>query len=113
MMVMTVLDCVRAVVSTLAGGVNGTNGAFVDASGTNAGFDQPMGLSIDASGNVLVADWNNHRIRKVTAGGGMLLREGRFRALSCSVFRVWLGLQVASMRVCVYTFAPSFVCLSA
>ncbi len=56
----------RAVVSTLAGG----NGAFVDAIGTNAGFNGPTGVAVDASGNVFVADALNNRIRKVTAGGG-------------------------------------------
>jgi hypothetical protein len=58
------------VVSTLAGGVSGTNGAYADASGTNAGFRNPRGVAFDASGNVFVGDSFNQRIRKVTAGGG-------------------------------------------
>ncbi len=57
-------------VSTLAGGVNGTKAAYVDGNGTNAGFRYPTGVAVDASGNVFVADRDNHRIRKVTAGGG-------------------------------------------
>ncbi len=60
----------RAVISTLAGGVSGTNGAYIDATGTNAGFNNPWGLTVDASGNVFVADASNQRIRKVTMGGG-------------------------------------------
>ncbi len=60
------LTSASAVVSTLAGASVG----FVDASGTNASFYNPSGLAVDASGNVFVADLFNHRIRKVTAGGG-------------------------------------------
>ncbi len=55
-------------VSTLAGGVSGTDGAYADGNGTNAGFNYPIGMAVDASGNVFVTD--NQRIRKVTAGGG-------------------------------------------
>ena len=64
-----------AVVSTLAGGVNGFNdgGAYADGSGTNAGFKTPYGVAVDASGNVFVADYGNQRIRKVTADGGTLI----------------------------------------
>jgi len=54
------------VVSTLAG--SGTaahqNGAAADAR-----FDYPTGVAVDKSGNVYVADYNNHRIRKITPGG--------------------------------------------
>jgi hypothetical protein len=60
----------RAVVSTLVGGVIGANGFYVDAPGTKAGFNNPSGVAVDASGNVFVADKDNQRIRKVTAGGG-------------------------------------------
>ncbi len=59
-----------AAVTTLAGGVSGTNPAFADGFGTNAGFFIPAGVAVDASGNVFVGDTNNYRIRKVTAGGG-------------------------------------------
>ncbi len=69
-MVMAVLNVERAVVSTLAGGVNGTQMVYFDASGTSAGFSSPRGVAVDASGNVFVADTNNNLIRKVTSGGG-------------------------------------------
>ena len=54
------------VVTTLAG--SGSQ-AFADGTGTGASFDFPRGVAVDSSGNVIVADMNNHRIRKVTPGG--------------------------------------------
>jgi len=33
------------------------------------GFFVPSDVAVDSSGNVYVADWNNHTIRKVTAAG--------------------------------------------
>ncbi len=54
----------------LAGGVIGAFTSYVDASGTNAGFNYPIGVAVDASGNVFVADRFNQRIRKVTVDGG-------------------------------------------
>jgi hypothetical protein len=58
------------VVRTLAGGLNGTFAAFADGSGSQAGFNQPYGVAVDASGNTYVADSMNQRVRKVTPGGG-------------------------------------------
>jgi len=54
------------VVSTLAG--TGTEG-FADGTGTEAQFYFPTGVAVDSSGNVYMADSNNHRIRKITPGG--------------------------------------------
>ncbi len=59
-----------AVVRTLAGGLNGTVAAFGDGTGSLAGFNRPHGVAVDASGNMFVADRFNHRVRKVTPGGG-------------------------------------------
>ncbi len=62
---------VFAVVTTVAGGVvNGNSGTFADATGSNAGFNRPTGVAVDSSGNIYCADLANHRIRKVTPGGG-------------------------------------------
>jgi hypothetical protein len=49
----------------------GTNNAYADGTGQQAGFDTPFGVAVDSSGNVFVADRYAHRIRKVTPEGGM------------------------------------------
>lgn len=54
------------VVTTFAG--SGTAGA-TDGVGTAASFNRPFGLAVDGAGNVYVADYNNNRIRKITAAG--------------------------------------------
>lgn len=49
----------------------GTAGAAgsTDATGAAARLNGPVGVAVDASGNVYVGDSNNHTIRKVTAAG--------------------------------------------
>ena len=53
-------------VSTFAG--TGSLGA-VDAVGTAASFYYPAGMAIDANDNLLIADYGNNKIRKITPDG--------------------------------------------
>jgi trimeric autotransporter adhesin len=56
-------------ISTVAGtGVAG----FTDAAALSAQFNNPSGLALDGSGNLLIADYTNHRIRKLTFSTGMV-----------------------------------------
>jgi sugar lactone lactonase YvrE len=41
----------------------------VDATGGEARFNAPIGVAVDGSGNIFVADQQNYRVRKVTAAG--------------------------------------------
>jgi RHS repeat-associated protein len=61
------------VVTTVAG--NGTVGA-TDAVGTSATFHNPMGVAIDAGGNLYVADRVNYKIRKITSSGQVTTLAG-------------------------------------
>jgi len=55
------------VVTTLAG-TAGSDGS-ADGTGAAARFIDPSGVAVDGAGNVFVADFNNHTIRKITPGG--------------------------------------------
>jgi len=50
-----------AVVSTLCGGVMGA----LDGAGEDALFNSPMGIAVDDDGNMIVADYDNSKIRYV------------------------------------------------
>src|SRR4051812_12225513 len=59
------------VITTIAG-----NGAFGYSGDTgpaiSAAFDAPTDVVVDGAGNVIVADTNNNRVRKVNAGTGII-----------------------------------------
>jgi DNA-binding beta-propeller fold protein YncE len=57
------------VVTTLAGSGNWT---FADGTGAAASFKEPVGVAVTSSGDIVVADPNNHRIRLVTYPGGVV-----------------------------------------
>ena len=55
-------------ISTIAG--NGTAGFTGDGgAATSAELNEPQGVAVDPTGNVYIADFVNHRIRKVTPAG--------------------------------------------
>ena len=55
------------VVTTLAGAAN--ESGFSDGRGPFTRFYAPYGVAVDGDGNVYVADYANHAIRKVTPAG--------------------------------------------
>ena len=64
------------IITTLAGavgGFSGDNGPAVSAS-----LSGPFGVAIDTAGNILIADRNNSRIRRVTPGGIITTVAGIF-----------------------------------
>jgi sugar lactone lactonase YvrE len=61
------------VVTTLAG--SGTAGA-TDGVGIAASFNSPIGVSVNAAGNVYVADANSNKIRKISPSGAVTTLAG-------------------------------------
>jgi len=65
------VDAVTGIITTFAG--NGLSGFGGDGGpATNAQFDSPIGLALDAAGNLFIADQGNSRIRKVNASTGII-----------------------------------------
>ncbi len=56
------------IITTVAG--NGNEGFAGDGGpATSASLNFPVGVAVDAAGNLYIADWNNFRIRKVSPSG--------------------------------------------
>src|SRR5882762_9204304 len=66
-------------VTTLAGTAGASGGT--DATGAAARFTAPMGLATDGAGNVYVADWLDHAIRKITPAGVVTTFAGKAGAV--------------------------------
>ncbi len=64
---------VAGVVTTLAGT---GNAGLADGTGTAASFNNPIGITVDGSGNVYVVDNGNNKIRKITANGAVTTLAG-------------------------------------
>lgn len=63
----------NGMVSTIAG--NGSSG-FANGTGTLATFNAPYSVCGDNSGNIYVAEYNNHDIRKITTAGVATIYAG-------------------------------------
>jgi hypothetical protein len=60
------------IITTIAG--SSTSGSYSGDNGqaTSAGLNNPQGVGLDTAGNVYIADYDNHRIRKVTISTGII-----------------------------------------
>ena len=70
------IDTTTREVTTLAGSTRG----YEEGTGTAAKFDKPHSVAVDSDGNVYVADYGNHRIRKITSGGDVTTLAGNGEA---------------------------------
>jgi ribosomal protein L27 len=68
----------EGVVSTFAG--LGNSGGYVEGTGTDARFYAPEGITIDAAGNLYIADGGNNRVRKITPAGVVTTLAGSGQA---------------------------------
>ena len=84
-----------SVVSTLAG--SGQAG-FGDGQGTDAHFYDPMGIAVDSQGDIFVADFQNHRIRRVSPQGEVTTIAGSGAAVSFADAPTGPGTQEAFFR---------------
>jgi trimeric autotransporter adhesin len=65
------VDAETGIITTVAG--NGSSGDVVDGGpATSASLNWPRGLAVDESGNILFADTNNNRLRRVDAKTGII-----------------------------------------
>jgi len=68
------VECLTPMVSTFAGsGDSGTTNGYL----ASASFINPTGVAVDTSGNVFIADFGNHLIRKISTSGVVSTLAGR------------------------------------
>ncbi len=67
------IKCFTTRMTTIAG--DGTNG-FADGDGLNARFGVPAGVAVDHTGIIYIADYSNHRIRRMTPDGTVTTLAG-------------------------------------
>ena len=66
LMFLALMRAIAQTVITLAGGSSsGTTWGSANGVGTAALFNSPVGVAVDTSGNVIVADQSNHKIRLI------------------------------------------------
>ena len=68
-------DCINSGEVTAYAGMLGVSGN-VDATGTDATFNNPFRLAIDANDNIYVAEYNGHTIRKIAPNGAVTTLAG-------------------------------------
>ena len=65
------VDAITGIITTVAG--NGTSGFSGDGGpAANAELAEPIGLAVDANGNLYIADFRNERVRMVAAATGII-----------------------------------------
>ncbi len=55
--------------TTIVGTLAGSTAGWTDAAGVNARFNAPIGIALDVTGTLWVADQTNHRVRQVDSDG--------------------------------------------
>lgn len=59
---------IRSLAGDVVGTITGASAGYVDGETAVARFNHPTAVALDAAGDVLVADTDNHRIRAIRAG---------------------------------------------
>jgi hypothetical protein len=73
-----VINAATGVITTIAGNINGTvcpaksDSVGDNCPATQATLNNPQGVTVDGSGNLYIADTNNHRIRELNAATGVI-----------------------------------------
>ena len=74
-------------ITLVGGGSSGAISGSTNGVGTAALFLSPFGVAVDASGNVLVAELGNKRIRKLVCAAGSFSANGVSACASCDAVR--------------------------